>query len=105
MGFVCLATVDELRDDEPLAVEFEDQNIAIVKYQDEIFAIQDECSHAYVKLSEGEVADCAIECPLHGAAFDLRTGEAKSLPATEAIAVYPTRIQGNEILVDLSEER
>jgi 3-phenylpropionate/trans-cinnamate dioxygenase ferredoxin subunit len=75
--------------------------VAVVKTCDQIFAVRDECSHAQIQLSEGEVADCQIECWLHGSRFDLRTGEPTGLPAYEPVPVYPVRIEGDDVLVDV----
>lgn len=68
--------------------------IAIVRTDEGVFAINDRCSHADVSLAEGEVDGCAIECWLHGSAFDLRTGVPLSLPAITPVPVYATRIVG-----------
>jgi nitrite reductase/ring-hydroxylating ferredoxin subunit len=56
--------------------------------------VLDVCSHADVALSEGEVDDCSIECWLHGSRFDLRTGEALSLPATAPVPVFDVLVEG-----------
>lgn len=101
MSFVAVATTDELRGSEPLAVEFGDHEIAIVATGGSLFAIGNECSHAKVALSEGDVEDCTIECYLHGSRFDLRTGRPLSPPATQPVPVYPVRVEGTDILVDL----
>ena len=61
----------------------------------------DICSHAEVSLSEGEVDDGEIECWLHGSRFDLRTGQPTGLPATEPVPVYPVKIDGDDVLVDV----
>lgn len=50
-------------------------------------------------MSEGEVYDCKVECPLHGAEFDLKTGEALTLPATKPVATYTTEVNENSVLV------
>jgi 3-phenylpropionate/trans-cinnamate dioxygenase ferredoxin subunit len=86
-----------------LAVEVDGVEIALVRTTDEVFAIQDECSHAAIALSEGEVdaESCELECWLHGSRFDLRTGKPTGLPATEPVPVYPTRLQAGDILVDV----
>jgi 3-phenylpropionate/trans-cinnamate dioxygenase ferredoxin component len=68
--------------------------IAVVHSDEGFFAIDDRCSHADVSLSEGEVEGCAIECWLHGSAFDLRSGAPLSPPATGAVPTYAVRIQG-----------
>ena len=68
--------------------------IAIVRTDEGIFAIDDRCSHADVALSDGDVEGCAIECWLHGSAFDLRTGAPLSLPATVPVPIYAVRVEG-----------
>jgi 3-phenylpropionate/trans-cinnamate dioxygenase ferredoxin component len=71
---------------------------------DEWYAIGDRCSHADYSLSEGDVwaDDHEIECPKHGSTFDLRTGEPQSLPATQPVPVYPVRVEGDDVIVELA---
>ena len=101
MAFQRACALSELADNEPLAVSVEDTAIAMVKDGDEVFAIRDQCSHAAIPLSEGEVEDCLIECWLHGSTFDLRTGKPTTLPAFEPVPVYPVRVDGDDVLVDV----
>jgi 3-phenylpropionate/trans-cinnamate dioxygenase ferredoxin component len=68
-----------------------------------VFAIRDECSHAEVPLSEGDIEDGTVECWLHGSRFDLRSGKPTGLPATEAVPVYPVRIDGDDVFVAVKE--
>lgn len=76
--------------------------VAVVRDETgELHAINDVCTHGQVSLSEGEVEGATIECWLHGSTFDLRTGEALSLPATRPVAVYPLTIDGERVLVDV----
>ena len=63
--------------------------MAVVRDGDDWYAIDDECSHAAIPLSEGDVEGCEIECWLHGSRFDLRTGKPTGLPATEPVADLP----------------
>ena len=80
-----------------------DVPIAIVHAEDgEFYAIYDECSHAAVPLSEGEVEGCTLECWLHGSRFDLRTGKPTGLPATEPVATFPVEVRGNDVYVDIT---
>lgn len=65
------------------------------------YAIYDECSHAQIALSEGEVEGCMLECWLHGSQFDLRTGEPTGLPATEPVPVYPVEVHDGDIYISL----
>ncbi len=87
----------------PLKVDVDGLDVAVVKHGGEVFAIEDECSHAAVALSEGDVEDCTIECWLHGSRFDLRTGKPTGLPATEPVPVFPVQIDGDDVLIDLGE--
>jgi 3-phenylpropionate/trans-cinnamate dioxygenase ferredoxin subunit len=77
--------------------------VAVVHTDDgTFFAIYDECSHAQIALSEGEVDGCTLECWLHGSRFDLRTGQPTGLPATEPVPVYPVEIRDGDVYVDLN---
>ncbi len=80
-------------------VEINGSVVAVFKVDNEFFAIQNRCSHAEASLSEGEVYDCKVECPLHGAEFDLKTGEALTLPATKPVATYTAEVNENSVLV------
>ncbi|WP_406071470.1 non-heme iron oxygenase ferredoxin subunit [Micromonospora sp. NBC_01638] len=77
--------------------------IALVHGGDgEFYAAYDECSHASVALSEGEVDGCTLECWLHGSRFDLRTGQPSGLPATEPVPVYPVEVRDGDIYLSLT---
>src|SRR6202050_2444294 len=78
--------------------------IALVRVHDDFYALGDRCSHEDYSLSEGEVIEdaCEIECWKHGSTFDLRTGDPCSLPATKPVPVYPVRINGDDVMVELS---
>jgi len=84
-------------------VEWEDVEIMVVNCNGELLAMEDRCSHDDGPLAEGEIdhASCSVECPRHGATFDLRTGKPTGLPATEAVAIYPVRVEGDDVLVDV----
>ncbi|MDO5629990.1 MAG: non-heme iron oxygenase ferredoxin subunit [Mobilicoccus sp.] len=91
----------DLDEDKPFSAEVGDELVAIVRHEGELFAIRDECSHGSVMLSLGEVDECTIECFAHGSRFDLRTGEPLDLPATRPVPVYPVKVEGDDVLVDL----
>ena len=74
MAFERACALGEVTNASPLAVTVGGVDVAIVRQGDDVYAIQDECSHAAIPLSEGEVEDGEIECWLHGSRFDLRTG-------------------------------
>lgn len=85
----------------PLRVEIDGLALAIVKTDEGIFAVSDTCSHAQWSLSEGEVEDCMIECGLHGARFDLRTGVQSGPPATSPIPTYLTATADGTVRVQI----
>jgi len=104
MSFVRVAALSELESDAPKRVMVGEVPVSLVRTEGEVFAINDICSHANVSLSEGEVDDCAIECWLHGSTFDLRTGKPSGLPATRSVPVYPVKIEGDDVLVSVTQE-
>jgi len=75
--------------------------VAVVRIEDEVFAIADKCSHADISLSEGMVwcESKQIECIKHGSAFSLETGEPDTLPATQPVAVYRAEIVNGDVVV------
>jgi 3-phenylpropionate/trans-cinnamate dioxygenase ferredoxin subunit len=102
--FVRACSLADLAAQNPLAVEIDGTGIAVVRVEDEVFAIFDECSHAAIPLSEGEIDGCTLECWLHGSRFDLRTGKPTGPPATEPVPTYDVRVDGDEVLVSLKEQ-
>jgi 3-phenylpropionate/trans-cinnamate dioxygenase ferredoxin component len=102
MSFLPACTVDEVATDTALAVEVDGTDVAIVNSGGTFYAVADECSHAAIPLSEGDVGDGEIECYFHGSRFDLRTGQPLGLPATEPVAVYPCRVDNDTVLVDVT---
>ena len=73
--------------------------VALFRLEDGYYAIDDTCSHEEAFLSEGEIEDGKVECPLHGAEFDLKTGEALTLPATKPVTVFTTEIDGDSLVI------
>jgi 3-phenylpropionate/trans-cinnamate dioxygenase ferredoxin subunit len=77
--------------------------VALFRVGDGVHAIADRCSHAEASLAEGEVFGDEVECPRHGAAFDLTTGKALTLPATKPVAVYATEVRDGNVFIDISD--
>jgi 3-phenylpropionate/trans-cinnamate dioxygenase ferredoxin subunit len=102
VSLVRACAVSDVDPESAIAVEVDGIDVAIVHSGDRYYAIADECSHAAIPLSEGDVGDGEIECYLHGSRFDLATGEPLGLPATEPVAVYRCRLDGDDVLVDLT---
>jgi 3-phenylpropionate/trans-cinnamate dioxygenase ferredoxin subunit len=106
MSLTRVCSVSEVPDGTALAVDVDatsTDRIAVVRDGDDWYAVEDECSHAAIPLSEGDVEGCEIECWLHGSRFDLRTGKPCGPPATAPVAVYAVRVEGDDVLVDLDD--
>jgi 3-phenylpropionate/trans-cinnamate dioxygenase ferredoxin subunit len=101
MAFVRACAVSEVADGKALRVEIDGLDVAVVRNGDDIYAIEDECSHASVALSEGDVEGCEIECWMHGSRFDLRTGKPIGPPATEPVPIFPVQVDGADVLIDI----
>ncbi len=98
--FEKVCALDELTAGTAALAEVGGVRMAIVRTDDdEVYAINDTCSHANVSLSEGEVDGCFLECWLHGSRFDLRTGVPKTPPATRPVATYQVRVADGEVYV------
>ncbi|SDX42414.1 chlorobenzene dioxygenase ferredoxin/benzene/toluene dioxygenase ferredoxin subunit [Celeribacter indicus] len=74
--------------------------ILVCNVDGEIHAVQDTCTHDTWSLADGFLEGCIIECSLHFAKFDVRTGKVKALPACQALKVYPAKCEGGDIYVD-----
>lgn len=104
LEFVSVGTVDELGSGERMILEIDQRLIAVFNIAGEYYAIDDVCSHDDGPVAEGELDGKQIECPRHGARFDIETGEVLSLPAIVDIPAYPVRVEGEEILIGLPVE-
>ena len=92
--------LSSLSDGQPVKVEKNGRTICVTRIGNEVFAVDDTCSHSDASLSECEVLDFKIECWLHGAEFDLRTGEAVTPPAVAPIKVYPVSVDGDSVTIE-----
>lgn len=83
----------------PIAIDVDGVAVCVAKVGDEVFAVADTCTHSEASLSEGEITGTKIECWLHGAEFDLRTGEALTPPATESLKSFKVKRNGNQLTI------
>ena len=100
-----LFRLDELESGAARKVEVDGRAIAVVRIDDDVYALGDTCSHDDVSLSEGyvEADDKAIECWRHGAQFDLTTGEPLTLPATRPVPSYVVEVVDGDVQLTISE--
>jgi 3-phenylpropionate/trans-cinnamate dioxygenase ferredoxin subunit len=97
--FVAVARASEIPPGTVKVVRVDGVPIGVANVDGEFYAFGDVCTHDDGPVAEGELDEFLIECPRHGARFDIRTGAVKMLPAAAPIPVYPLRIEGDEILV------
>ncbi|MGA3146629.1 MAG: non-heme iron oxygenase ferredoxin subunit [Acidimicrobiales bacterium] len=92
---------DDLSAGEARRFDVDGLRVALVRIDDDFYAVGDRCSHEDFSLADGEVLadECEIECAKHGSTFDLRTGRPCSLPATRPVPVYRVEIEGDDVSV------
>lgn len=81
------------------------RTVAVVRSGGQLYAVEDTCSHARASLSEGFVDGLVLECPLHGAQFDLRSGRALTLPATRPLETYEVTEHDGVVLIRSADRR
>ena len=102
MAIVEVGPESDIQPGQSACVVVDDIPIAIFNVNGEYYAIGDTCTHEDFSLSEGEVfEDATVECALHGSRFDLRTGEALSLPATGSAGAYEIWVEDGVIKLDM----
>ena len=93
--------LDSIVEGKPVKLSKNGKDICVARVGDEVFAIEDNCSHQDAALSEGEQNGYKIECWLHSAEFDLRTGDALTPPASQPVKTYPVSVVGNNVIVEI----
>ncbi len=97
--FVTVAKVGEIAPGTVKVVHVDGVPIGVANVDGEFYAFADVCTHDDGPVAEGELDGYQIECPRHGARFDIRTGAVKMMPAVTPIPVYPLQVVGDEIRV------
>jgi len=100
MSWVDVAAAADLADGTPLSVDLDGLALMVVRCGNEIYAVDDVCTHDGEPLEGAEVESCEIVCPRHGARFCLRTGEALTPPAYEPLRTYGVRIENDRVLIE-----
>ena len=90
---------DSLVERKPVKIDLNGTPVCVTRIGDEVFAIADTCSHSEASLSEGDVTDYKIECWLHGAEFDLRSGEVVTPPASIPVEVFDVVREGDTVKI------
>jgi len=101
MAFEKAANVADVPEGQAIVVEVDDEEVALCNVNGEIYAVANLCTHDGGPLGEGCLLGDQIECPRHGARFDVRTGAVKALPAILPIPTYEVEVRGDEVFVDV----
>lgn len=97
-----VAVLDDIEPEEAIVVESDvtgfDEPIAVFRTEDdEVYALNDTCTHETTSLADGWIEGCQVECPLHSAKFDLKSGKVLCMPATEDAPTHKVELRGEEI--------
>lgn len=101
-SFRTVARVGEISEGGSKVVYLDDVAVAVFNIAGHYHAIEDICTHDGGPLADGFLEGCILECPRHGAKFDVRTGAVVALPATAPVPTYAVRVEGDEIQVEWS---
>lgn len=99
--FVC--PIEKLAPNVPFATEVDERFVIVTLIEGEVYCIEDVCTHDGGTLGDGETENHCIACPRHGAKFDLRTGEALTMPATEPTTSFKTKVEDGKVYVSVDE--
>jgi len=103
-NFVTVARLADVPVGEARVVTAAGRRLALCNVDGQVYAIDDTCTHDDGPLGDGKLDGCAIECPRHGARFDVRDGHVLQMPAAFPVRSYPARIVNNEIQIDIGSD-
>jgi apoptosis-inducing factor 3 len=101
MAWTRAAALAEVKERGVMDAEINGEEIALYWVEDAVYATENICTHAFARLSEGFLEGDCIECPIHQALFNVKTGAAVTPPAYTAVKTFPTKIEGDDVLVDM----
>jgi len=99
LDYTTVAKTSDLQPGEMKAVRVGREIVGLANVDGEFLAFQDTCTHEEASLTEGEIFDDVVECPLHGAAFNIRSGAVESFPATQPLPTFDVRVVGDDVQV------
>ena len=104
--FEAVARLDEIPDEGMKQVVVRGELVGLYRVGNDVYAINDVCTHEEAYLTEGEFdpEELEVECPLHGSTFNIVSGDVRILPATKPIATYPVKVEGDLVLVGPKRE-
>ncbi len=102
-NFKAVCSLNELKPSQPQTFEIDDRFVVLVLVDGEVYCIDDVCTHDGGTLGDGTLDDHCLACPRHGAKFDVRTGQAVTMPATEATVSHEVKVVDSTVFVKLNE--
>ena len=105
LEFIIVGSLEDVPLNERIFVDIDHWPIVVLNIAGKLYAVEDTCSHDENPLGEGELEEFELICPRHGAKFDIRTGDARSMPATEDISVFPVRIVEKQIEIGVPKKK
>lgn len=102
--FVKVAKTSELPPGTRKLIDFEEVTVAVFNIDGQFYCIEDVCTHDGGPVAEGELDGFSIECPRHGALFDVRDGAVLSMPAVVPVPTYEVKVEGDDIFVESPDE-
>ncbi|MGA7537383.1 MAG: Rieske 2Fe-2S domain-containing protein [Steroidobacteraceae bacterium] len=103
-SFVPVARIGDVRTGGMLEINVGSRSIVLCRTREGWFAVDNICTHAYSKLSEGRLRKTRLTCPLHGGSFDCRTGAAIAAPAVAPLKTYAVRVIGEEVQIAFEDQ-
>lgn len=101
MAWHVVPGAEALGEDEIVGLKIDGVDVAVCRHDGAYHAFQNVCTHQYALLSDGFVEDGCIECPLHQARFDIKTGQPQCAPASVPIRIFPVKVEDGRVYVDL----
>ncbi len=102
--FVKIARIEDLPPGQRLWHEFEEETVVVFNVDGDYFCIADRCTHDDGPLENGTLCGFEVECPRHGALFDIRTGKVVRLPATSPVPTFKVKVKDGDIYVESPDE-
>jgi naphthalene 1,2-dioxygenase system ferredoxin subunit len=99
--WIDIASKEDVPEDDVIGIDINTKSIALYQVDGEIFATNNICTHGNARLCDGFLEGHEIECPLHQGKFDIRNGKAMCAPLTEDIQIYPVKIEGGRVFVEI----
>jgi naphthalene 1,2-dioxygenase system ferredoxin subunit len=100
-AWIDIASKGDVPEEDVMGIDINSKSIALYQVDGEIFATDNICSHGNARLCDGFLEGHEIECPLHQGKFDIRNGKAMCAPLTEDIRIYPVKIEGDRVFIEI----